>query len=110
MIMIGSLKKLASGAAVAKPLEGGNKMRDPGICFIGAFVAAVHQQDQMNVVWHDHIFIQPDTHRLIGGQELIFHQFAQGGQLHLRGVEDAAPYGISLSSPWPAGRGGPGLP
>ena len=57
----------------------------------------LHQQYQMDMIGHDHIFIHSDTGDTIAGMDIFLRNLTISAKSNIRGVEGAAPYGCWVS-------------
>ncbi len=79
--MVRPLKKLDSCISVTKSLQGSNKVREFVVCRCdrGFHVIAVQKYDQMDVIWHDNIFVYMQTTDLFRGKNVLLHNLTNGG-------------------------------
>ena len=57
--------------------------------------ACIDLQQQMDVVWHDHILINCDALYVIPGYNVPLYDLPNICKLGIRGVEGAAPYDVA---------------
>ena len=100
MVMIGSLENFSAYIPMAKSFQSGYKMWYDSICRgrrprRPGCRSIVNQQDYVNVIGHNYIFINCNTPDTVSGQNVALYNLPRFRQLGLRGVEGAAPYDLT---------------
>ena len=55
----------------------------------------VNSQQNVNMIWHNHIFLNLDTWNAVSREDISFCSFSVSRQSGIRGVEGAAPYDLT---------------
>ena len=96
MVMIGTLKNLISQIFTAKSFECRYKMWNFSIGgrSIRCRRFLIDKKNHMDVIRHNHVFININIRDLIPGKNTLFNLPANNCQARLRGVQGAAPYNV----------------
>ena len=95
VIIISPLPDICANGPIDQPLHCANS---PWNCCIRRGrrprrpVDRSHKQDQVHVIWHDHIFIHGQTGDVVGRPDILIHDFSDFRQPDLRAAEGVGPY------------------